>query len=69
MQNDWLTTRDVAKRLGVSEQTVADYRNDPDPTRRLKAYRFASLVYRYKQGDVDDFLARHTTGPEKDTRQ
>ncbi len=68
MQDEWLTTRDVAKKLGVSEQTVADYRNDPDPNRRLKAYHIASLVYRYKRSDVEDFLNRHTTDPNKDTR-
>lgn len=52
--DDLLTTRDVAARMRVSEQTVRRWRYDGD----LPFVRFGYRTVRFELGDVDDFVRR-----------
>lgn len=54
-QKDYLTTEDIARRLGISEDTVRNWIR----TKQLKAYRVGH--YRVLKTDFDEFLRKRAT--------
>ena len=47
-QKKKLTTSEIAKRLGVSKQTIYNWKSDP---KRLKPFEIAGIIYLF---DLDD---------------
>lgn len=54
----YLTTRDVAERLGVAPETVLRWID----TRGLPARRLTSRVIRYEEHELDVWIAEHAVG-------
>jgi len=50
-----LTREDVAKRVGVTSQTVSRYVRSG----QLKAYKFNKRVVRFREEDVEAFINRN----------
>lgn len=54
----WLSTAEVAKRLGLTQRTVYRLINDGE----LVAYKFGRVI-RSKSADVEDFVERSRLAP------
>lgn len=54
VQEQWLTTREAAERLGIATRTLQDYRN-----RRCIPFSQICKTIRYKASDIDQFLEEH----------
>jgi excisionase family DNA binding protein len=62
METRYLTTKEVAKRLGVTPMSV----NRWIRSGRLHAYKFSQNAYRINYDDLDKFIEDSATIPKKD---
>ena len=60
LSTEWLSVEDIAKELGLTEETIRTYIR----SRQLTAYRVGN-TYRIKREDLNRFLERRKI-PEKD---
>ncbi len=58
MGTQWLTVKQVAEELSLSQETIRDYINHPDPKERLKASKFGR-DWRIKREDLDKWTEAH----------
>ncbi len=56
MSTQWLSVEDIAKELGLTEDTIRNYIR----TKQLVAYRVGN-TYRIKREDLDKFLEQRKT--------
>lgn len=54
MPEQYLTSEDVMAMLKVSKKTLSNYRN-----KRMIPFISIGGIIRYKQSDLDDFIAQH----------